>query len=125
MNIFEKAYEDSIRDFFSKPPFKTTGSATMYGFDEDREYGRMLEANHDDLMDQLKHEALATTIIHDHDLCDTDLLQLLMTATAMWNEKPETAFDRMKAIHRLVWVAVDNIAKDMTEKEFDDMTAKL
>lgn len=97
----------------------------MYGYDEDREYGRMLEANHDDLMDQLKHEALATTIIHDHDLRDTDLLQLLMTATAMWNEKPETAFERLKAIRRLVWVAMDNVAQEITEREFNDMTAQL
>lgn len=101
------------------------GSTTMYGFDEDREYGRMLEANHDDLMDQLGYAELAKVIIHDHDLCDTDLLQQLMTATALWDKKPETALERMKSIDHLVWVAVDNIAKKMSEKEFDDMCEKL
>lgn len=94
-------------------------------FDEDLEYGRMLEANHDDLMDQLKYAELAKVIIHDHDLCDGDLLQELMTATALWNEKPETAHERMKAIHRLIWLAIDNIAKDMTEKEFNAMCERL
>lgn len=86
--------------------------------DEEAEYGRMLEANHDDLMDQLAYPELAKVIIHDHGLDDTDLLQLLMTAGALWNEKPETAYERMKAIHRLIWLAVDRVAKSMTEKEF-------
>lgn len=127
MNIFEESYfretmaaldKLSIRPDHVKEP-------KMYSFDEDREYGRLLESIHDDLMDQLKHEALATVIIHDHDLCDTDLLQQLMTATALWDEKPETANDRMKAIHRLVWLAVDRIAQDMAEKEFNAICERL
>ena len=48
-----------------------------------------------------------------------------MTATALWNEKPETAFERMKVVHRLVELAIDRIAEDMTEKEFNEMTARL
>ena len=94
-------------------------------YDEDREYGRMLEANHDDLMDQLKHEALATVIISDHDLYDGDLLQKLMTATAKWNEKPETAFERMQVINRLVYLAMGDVAEDMAQKELDDTMARL
>lgn len=106
-------------------PQPNYGSATMYGFDEDLEYGRMLEANHDDLMGQLEYAELAKAIIHDHGLDDTDLLQLLMTAGAKWDEKPETAYERMKAIHRLIWLAVDRVAKDMTEKEFNAMCERL
>ena len=120
MNIFGSIVNDVTRSYCAINNLPT-GRATMYGFDEEREYGRMLEANHDDLMDQLKYAELAKVIIHDHDLCDGDLLQELMTATAMWNEKPETALDRLKAIHRLVWLAIDRIAQDMTEKEFSAM----
>lgn len=93
--------------------------------DEELEYGRMLERNHDDLMDQLKYAELAKVIIHDHALCDGDLLQELVTAGALWNEKPETALERMKSIHRLIWLAVDKIAKDMTEKDLNKMLERL
>lgn len=127
MNIFEESYvrvtmaaldKLSIRPDHVKEP-------KMYGFDADREYGRMLEANHADLMDQLGYAELAKSIIHDHDLCDTDLLQLLVTATATWNEKPETAHERMTAIHRLVWLAMNRVALEMTQKEFDAMLERL
>lgn len=93
--------------------------------DEDLEYGRMLERNHDDLMGQLRYAELAKIIIHDHDLCDGDLLQELMTAGALWNEKPETAYERMKSVHRLIWLAVDKIAKDITEKDLNKMLERL
>lgn len=123
MNFLEQAYITATAAALELRGINVKENA-MY-FDEDREYGRMLEANHDDLMGQLEYAELAKEIIHDHGLDDTDLLQLLMTAGAKWDEKPETAYERMKAIHRLIWLAVDRVAKEMTEKEFNAMCERL
>lgn len=127
MNIIEQTYRTATAAVLQAQGINAdhVKEPKMYGFDEEREYGRMLEANHDDLMDQLRYAEVAKSIIHDHGLDDTDLLQLLMTAGAMWDEKPETALERMKAIHRLIWLAIDRIAKDMTEREFNAMCERL
>lgn len=87
--------------------------------DDDIALARLTDEMRDDLLSELRHESLAEIITQEHELHETDLYAKILTAAAMWNEKPETAHERMKVINRLIYQAMNKIAESKARKVLD------
>ena len=72
-----------------------------------------------DLLADMRHEELTKAIIHEHSLEETDLFERLITIAALWNDKPETAYERMKLIDQLLYDTAHNIAEKLARKDLD------
>lgn len=119
MNLFDQAYENVTRGYckanrLPEPTFSLPGESR-----DDVALEALIDEYREDLLSELRHEPLAEIISQEYELHETDLMAKLLVANALWNEKPETAYERMKVIDRLIYSAMHQIAEKKARKDLD------
>lgn len=117
-NIFDQTYENVTRGYcransLPQPIYDAVDS------DSDRALEGLTDEYRRDLLDQFRSEELTASIIHEYELDDTDLCARLMTVAALWNNKADTALERMRLIDQLLYDTADKIAEKLARKDLD------
>lgn len=115
----DQAYENMARGTYRNTTHAAPPTYDSVESDDDIALARLTDEIREDMLGELRHEDLAEIITQEYELHETDLYAKLLTAIAAWNEKPETAYERMQVIDRLVHLAMDKIAEREARKALD------